>query len=240
MIATVRFVPIINNKTIYRIFAIFAILVLLFCIGIKAFDAYSQGGAISELLVSRSGTSDSNLYLTNGTGGNIDIGMGGIVSTGSVTGVGISGGVTTATLHGNLSSLNGMPTSEVYFKWGYAAGALVNETAHTVKSSTGDYTIIITGYDPTFPDIFYQSYVDTDGTSYGSIEKFHPGDSNNGITTSIFLLWLVVSILLFYGIIFIVFAMINNSENITFEAIAVLAILLVTMVMLRIILQSIW
>ena len=92
------------------------------------------------------------------------------LSTLPATNVGMSGG-TFATLNGDLESLGGAPSADVWFEWGYDTG-YGNIVGSRTVSSTGTYTQAITGYNPT--ETVYYRFVgqNVDGTTYGAAQTF--------------------------------------------------------------------
>jgi len=92
------------------------------------------------------------------------------LTTLAATGVYMNGG-THATLNGNLSSLGGAPTADIWFEWGYDT-SYGNYAGNTTVSATGAYTATITGYDP--DQTIYYRFVgeNVDGTTYGSAVSF--------------------------------------------------------------------
>lgn len=92
------------------------------------------------------------------------------LSTLAATGVYMNGG-THATLRGNLTSIGGAPTANVWFEWGYTT-AYGNYAGNVTANATGTYTATITGYDPS--NTVYYRFVgeNVDGTTYGSVVSF--------------------------------------------------------------------
>lgn len=131
------------------------------------------GSMISEKMLGRDGVADSSLLLGR-TGTNTELsvlGFAPIVSTQTHTALGEAGGITTATLVGRVTNMNGMPSATGYFLWGYNAGALVNTSSTVAVTGTGDYSVTITGFDAT-EYVYYQFVTDADGTSYGTTLRF--------------------------------------------------------------------
>lgn len=131
------------------------------------------GGLISEKMLGRAGVTNSSLILGR-TGTNTELSIMGfapVVSL-SVSDTNLAaGGVTTATLHANVTTMNGMPTATGYFQWGYSAGALTNTTPVVTITTTGDQSATITGFDGS-EKIFYQFVTDADGRAYGAVATF--------------------------------------------------------------------
>lgn len=92
------------------------------------------------------------------------------LSTLAATNVYMNGG-THATLNGNLTSLGGAPTADIWFEWGYTT-AYGNYAGNVTANATGTYTATITGYDPS--NTVYYRFVgeNVDGTTYGSAVSF--------------------------------------------------------------------
>lgn len=92
------------------------------------------------------------------------------LSTLAATDVYMNGG-THATLNGNLTSLGGAPTADIWFEWGYTT-AYGNYAGNVTANATGTYTATITGYDPS--NTVYYRFVgeNVDGTTYGSAVSF--------------------------------------------------------------------
>jgi len=70
-----------------------------------------------------------------------------------------------ATLRGSIVDMKGFPTSDVYFKWGYAPGVLTNTTPVQVAAVAGTYTASIVTSGNTEGTVYYQFYAEADGTS---------------------------------------------------------------------------
>jgi hypothetical protein len=151
-------------------------------------SAYAGLGAyISEKTLGLAGNA-SSLYLGSSTAGPVVLGSGPIISTGAVTNAVLASSGTVATLHGTLSSLNGLPRADVWFVWGDSPSAMTNTTSVVTVTTTGDKTTDISGYDPG-GRVYYQFRSSTDGTSIGSIGSFVvTGDRGIGY-------WLLVNIL---------------------------------------------
>lgn len=180
------------------------VLALAFC-GIAVY-ASGWGGYISEKLIARDGVGGSNLLIERGgvaTSG-LDVGMSGVLTSPSVTGMYIDAAETAhATLHANLTTLNGFPQATVYFEWGYDTG-YGNATAPQVVAATGDVTADIQGFDPS-RGVYYRGVVEADGRNYSSGSSFLVGTS--GAVTGFNLLNAVVLIVYIAMVLFVVIAL---------------------------------
>ena len=122
------------------------------------------GGYISEKLLG-DGTNEA-LYFGNGTNDLTVLGSSSVVSTVGATSSS-AGNTVTMVMAGNLQSLNGMPRADVWFRWGYAPGAMVFTTSTVTVTSTGVQTASI---NPNAGStVYYQFASSTDGTAYGSV-----------------------------------------------------------------------
>jgi len=92
------------------------------------------------------------------------------LSTLAATGVYMDGG-THAALNGNLSSLGGAPTADIWFEWGYTT-AYGNYAGNVTANATGAYAATITGYDPDQTVYYRFMGKNVDGTTYGSAVSF--------------------------------------------------------------------
>ena len=135
------------------------------------------GGYISEKLLGDGVVPDASLYLGDSASGPAVIRSGPIVSTLSATNIISEGGVASATLRGNLSDLNGMPGADVWWVWGYNAGAMGNTTAVSTVTSTGEQAINISGMNIGV-DIYFQFQSSTDGTAIGATQSFLSGGAH--------------------------------------------------------------
>ena len=122
------------------------------------------GEYISEKLLGN-GTNEM-LYLGDGTNELTVLGSGPAISTVGATSSS-AGNIVTMTMNGNLQSLNGMPRADVWFRWGYAPGAMVFTTSTVTVTSTGVQTASINPNAGTA--VYYQFASSTDGTTYGSV-----------------------------------------------------------------------
>jgi hypothetical protein len=125
------------------------------------------------------------------------------LTTLAATGVYMNGG-THATLNGNLSSLGGAPTADIWFEWGYDT-SYGNYAGNATVSATGAYTATITGYDPS--NTVYYRFVgkNVDGTTYGSAATFTVSNTAvaryYGLTMVVTFVWLAVVIFLIWGLV---------------------------------------
>ncbi len=128
----------------------------------------SLGGFYSEYLIGGAGA-DSSLLI----GGSEDLVVAGssVVTTVGNDSASLDAGVTTAVLRGNLTSLNGFPTAEVWFVWGYAPGTMNVATPHVIVAATGEYTATINGWDPG-NKVYFAAVTGTDGVYVGGTGSF--------------------------------------------------------------------
>lgn len=131
------------------------------------------GDMISEKMLGRDGVADASLLLgRTGTSTELSVlGFAPAITTSPITVYSVVGVTLTATLAGNVSDMNGMPTATGYFVWGLAPGALVNTTATFPIAGAGDYTANVAGLDVDHT-LYYQFVTDADGTSYGAVSSF--------------------------------------------------------------------
>jgi hypothetical protein len=131
------------------------------------------GTMVSEKMLGRTGVTSSGLLLGHaGTNTTLSVlGFAPIVSTQTQTALGDSGGITTATLVGHVSNMNGLPSSTGYFEWGYGAALLINTTPTISITAVGDYSSVITGFSPT-TEVYYRFVTEADGTAYGTVASF--------------------------------------------------------------------
>lgn len=179
---------------------------IMFLLSPMMLDAYAGlGGYISEKSLG-SGTSASFQLGATGESETV-LGTIPIASTGGVTDTSFpADGVTTATLHGTISDLNGMPSATYYFKWGYQADNLFATTPTSTTTTTGDKTITITDFSPA-QTVYYQFYAGTDGTTFGTIGHFIIHD---GRAPALFLLWNLLTLAIAVIIFIVVLKMSNN------------------------------
>jgi hypothetical protein len=134
------------------------------------------GGYISEKLIG-DGTNEVQ-YLGDGTNDLTVLGSGPVISTITATSSS-AGNIVTMTMTGNLQSLNGMPEANVWFRWGYAPGAMTSTTPATV-TVTGEKTASI---NPNAgATVYYQFVSSTDGTSYGAIRSLPAVGGGHGVS----------------------------------------------------------
>jgi hypothetical protein len=130
------------------------------------------GTMVSEKMLGRDGVTNSSLLLARtGAGTELSVmGFAPTVYTSASTGLG-GDTIPTATLHGVVTNMLGMPSATGYFVWGYSATVLSNTTATVPITGTGDYSVTITGFDKN-EKVYYQFYTDADGTAYGAVSSF--------------------------------------------------------------------
>lgn len=117
------------------------------------------GGLVSELMVEMAGTADSSLLVEVSDEMTV-IGFAPGVTTGTAT----NATPTSITFNGTVTNMQGLPTSEAYFQWGYTS-ALGSTTPATTMTATGAYSATVS-YNPA-NEIFFRAVVDGDGTTYG-------------------------------------------------------------------------
>lgn len=171
----------VSTKLTRRMVIVLGLMALaLMTISPSILSAYAGlGDYISEKLLGDGVVPDASLYLGDSAGGPAVIGSGPVVSTLSVTNASITAGVSTATLRGNLTNLNGMPRADVWWVWGYSLATMVNTTAVSTVTTTGEKTGVISGYNPDIL-VFYQFQSSTDGTSLGAVMSFQVGGGTGG------------------------------------------------------------
>lgn len=140
--------------------------------GIFAVYASGLGGYISEKVISSSGTTNSALVIDRFGVSNsyLDVAMGPVVAVASPVDVTLDGAGSHATLRGSITSLNGSPTSNVWFEWGYSP-AYGNTTPVQVATIAGTYTATINHFLAT-NQIYYRFVGQADGTNYSSGTSF--------------------------------------------------------------------
>lgn len=153
-------------------FAVIISMLFVMCLWSSGALAYvGLGGFQSEKMIGNAGTGASSLVISqDGSGAPLLAGMGPRVTTGAATNVTFSGS-TSATLNGNITSLNGAPAAEVFFKWGYDANCSGGTTTSTTFNAPGAHTATITGFDPA-RTVYFQLVGNTDGTARGSVSSF--------------------------------------------------------------------
>jgi len=135
------------------------VLILLFTsLEVLAYDFIGGASSVkvlstngNPLTIGRSGVVDSSIII-------------GLAPTVSILAPTVSG--KSATLRGNVSDMNGFPSANVYFEWGYNPGSLTNTTPTQVIAGTGTYTANIITDGPTEGTVYYRFYAEADGTSY--------------------------------------------------------------------------
>jgi hypothetical protein len=134
--------------------------------------AYTYGGLADQKTIAITGVANSNLVISNGTPSQFDIviGVPGTLAVTSGTATNYLAG-STATLHGTLTAINGIPTATTGFEWGYAPGSLTN-TSSTLNMAVGVYSIGISGIIPN-QVVYYRSFATTNETAYGAVNNFY-------------------------------------------------------------------
>lgn len=144
-----------------------------------------SGGADSSLLITRDGVADSGLQAA----------MGAIVSTQDATQVRFGNAV----LHGTVSDLNGHPSAEVWFEWGYDTGYGNTVGGQIVGVGTFQTTIHDFDGDQT---VHFRAVSSTDGILYGGDQSFNARAVDVGWS----LMDRLLPILIGLGVIFMVLA----------------------------------
>jgi hypothetical protein len=181
----------------YKLLTALSLILLMFIVFnpviVRAFAGF--GDYMSELALGNGTNGD--LYLGDGTNELTVLGTIPVISTLAATDVKEDGGGT-ATLRGTLTSLNGMPRADYYFRWGYSSGSLTNTTASVSTAVTGTFTTVITGFDIQ-KEVFYQFYSGTDGTALGGVLSFPPVDAGFNLlnTALLALIALIIIIVVF-------------------------------------------
>ena len=183
MLALLLFKPILTRETTKKInkaltLVLLVMLIIYSLVSPVMISAYAGlGGYVSEQLLG-TGVS-SSLYLGGTADGPVVLGTASSVVTGNVTKIAYSGAGTTATLHGNLTSFNGMDKAEVWFIWGYSPATLVNTTTAVEVTTTGEKTVVITGYS-NVSRVYYQFVAVTDAQATGATQSFTIGEGGTG------------------------------------------------------------
>jgi len=202
-----------DTKRLLQITAFLVIVMWLCLYGVALADAI--GGFGSEKLVGRAGVTDSSLLIErSGVGqSQFDMGLGAIVSTiGHTTSP--SGDIK---LNGNVSDLNGAKTARVWFEWGYDT-SYGNTTSTELVSTTGDFDIGISGYEPS-KIVYFRAVSQTDGILYGDAKSFVAG----GFAVGHNLLLALIPIVAAVGCIYWVFRGIIVDESLTEVVTAIVA-----------------
>jgi len=182
------------------------LLVALVALSPNIMSAYAGlGDYISEKLLGGTGATSASLYLGDSAGGPVVLGSGPLITTLAVTDATLPATGTTATLRGNLASLNGLPLANVWFVWGYTPATMTNITPVVVVLAVGDQTSVITGYDP--QEVFYQFQASTDGTSLGSVRSFAV---SGGRGTAFWLMWNILTLVIAMGLFILVLKLTRN------------------------------
>ncbi len=195
---------ILEKKKIASILVVVAVFLLLTSpIVVDAFAGL--GGYISEKML---GDGTNETFYLGRTGNSLPVlGSIPIISTGAVTNTDFpASGIATATLHGNLTNLNGLPQAEIWFSWGYNAGVMPFTTPVVTTAVLGDKTATITGFNAA-QRVYYRFYGSTDGTTYGTIESFVV---SGGRAAGFYLMWNIVTAVIAAAIFVIVLKMSTN------------------------------
>jgi hypothetical protein len=184
------------------------------------------GGYISEKMLGN-GTS-SSLYLGNSANGPIVLGTGPTISTQGVTNSVYTSGGSTATLHGNLASLNGMPLANVWFRWGYTPATLTQTSTVSVVTTTGDKAITITGYDAGLT-VYYQFRATTDSATptIGATRSFV---IDGGWGLSYWLLRNILSLVIAAGILILVLRVGSTGNWVAALTLTIIGLIAIVMV----------
>ena len=160
----------INMHKMHKLASLLIVLLILWVlaspVSVSAFAGF--GDYISEKLLGN-GVNEAQ-YLGDGTAELTVLGSGPIITTGTI----ISQSAGSAVVNGNLSSLNGMPSADVWFEYGITSGALINSTTPVTVTTTGTQTAILTGL--TGGTVYYQIVASTDGTTRGDTAYFASGE----------------------------------------------------------------
>jgi hypothetical protein len=132
------------------------------------------GGYIGEKILG-DGTNEA-LLLGDGVNTNQILGSAPVVTTSAVTNNNVVGASNTATLNGNLQSLNGMPTADVWFEWGYSPLFINNTTPNVTATIAGAQSVVLTGFISGLT-VYYRIASTTEGATRGSLTTFTAGGS---------------------------------------------------------------
>lgn len=194
------------------------IAVLIVCIAIFSYSfvnvfASGLGGYISEKLISSQGTTNSALLIESaGTShSDLDVTMGPVISVLPAINVIFDGAGTHATVRGTLSNLNGFPTSNVWFEWGYTP-AYGSTTPVQIANATGTYSATIDHYIDS--NIVYYRFVgQTDGTNYSSGSSFQLSGSGGSPMTASLPLMQIITLVFSAGILLFMLMAISKIES---------------------------
>ncbi len=157
------------------------------------------GGYISESLLGDNATPNASLYLGDSAEGPVVLGTVPAIATRTAINVQSVGGVSSATLRGNLANLNGMPEADVWFVWGYNAAAMGNATPVVTVAAIGQQAVNIAGMNMGV-DVFYQFRGSTDGIARGGTLSFLSGGAQGAsywFITTLLPLIIAMGILIF-------------------------------------------
>ncbi|MCK9369869.1 hypothetical protein M0R04_08195 [Candidatus Dojkabacteria bacterium] len=107
--------------------------------------AYNPGGYRYDISVGRTGSTPILVGRINAVDEYV-VGRGTTIITSNPTNVGVVGGITQATLHGNLSDMGIINSTNVSFQWGYNL-AYGQTTFEVEKTSPSVYQVTIVNYD---------------------------------------------------------------------------------------------
>lgn len=223
-----------TDKLTRRMLYVLAITGLIFLmlspVAVSAFAGL--GGYVSEKLLGNAITTDSVKSLGDSLTGETVLGAAPVITTQPATNAQLIGGVSSATLNGNLSSLNGFPSAQVWFAWGYTAGTMSNTTVATTVLAIGDVAHDITGYDPG-ARVYFQMLSGTDGTAVGAVRSFVVGASGIGY----YLLWNLLTVIIALGMFIIV---LKASDGNWVAALISVIIGIIAIYFIRTALTSLW
>ncbi len=187
-----------KRRWLYVTILVFAMLVL----SQLTYALPEFGGWMSNKNIQRTGVG-SSVFMIGTSGGKspTDIALGPRVSTLAATNVDMITG-TQATLNGNVSSLNGFETAEVWFEWGYDT-SYGNSTAVQTVLATGNVSADIAHFDPTRM-VYYRIAGRADGTVYGSSQTFQVSGLSGAyrIAQSTVFVWVAICALVMVGLYF--------------------------------------
>lgn len=191
------------------------------------------GGYISEKLLGDSATTDSVMTLGDSTSGPVVLGSVPRISTMQIANTDL----TSTTLRGTVTSMNGMPTADVWFVWGDSPATMTNTTPAVTIAAAGAQTATISGYGPGTSPIYYQFRSSSDGVNTGaSILSFAV---IGGRSTGYHLLWNVLTLIIGAGILLVIIRMAMTTGN-WVVALALTVIGIVAIYFVREVLLSFW
>jgi len=162
------------NKTFLRKQLLPAIALAMLGILLSQITIVAQGfgGLTSEKLIEIVGVSNSQLVIgrTGVDSPLLNIGLGPSVSTSAATGVKYTP-KTTATLNGTLASLEGFPTCDTWFEWGYNTNYGTVVGLETDVAVIGSHSFNLLHYDAN-KTVHYRFVSEADGIVYGNDVTF--------------------------------------------------------------------